>query len=149
MYCHIETCLKLSNTCQSCGTITGIKLTCFSLQWAHFNIHTQSNLTWTSTKPSFLWMFTFYRINTYIKLLRISTQQYRFYKYCRFQTVYSPQIIIYFMSQLYTNIYTKRKIASKKQKLDHKCMLQESCKTVRRWQRSTVSSLLCAISKSI
>ena len=38
------------------------------------------------------------------------------------------------MTQL--NIYTKRKIASKKKNLEHKCILQESCKTVRRWQRS-------------
>jgi len=38
------------------------------------------------------------------------------------------------MSQL--KIYTERKIASKKQNLEHKCILQESCKTVRRWQRS-------------
>ena len=38
------------------------------------------------------------------------------------------------MSQL--KIYTKRKIASKKQTLEHKCILQESCKTMRRWQRS-------------
>ena len=37
------------------------------------------------------------------------------------------------MSQL--KIYTKRKIVSKKQNLEHKCILQESCKTVRRWQR--------------
>jgi len=32
-------------------------------------------------------------------------------------------------------MYTKSKIASKKQNLEHKCILQESCKTVRRWQR--------------
>ena len=32
--------------------------------------------------------------------------------------------------------HRKRKIASKKQNLEHKCILQESCKTVRRWQRS-------------
>jgi len=38
------------------------------------------------------------------------------------------------MTQL--NIYTKRKIASKKKNLEHKCILQESCKTVRRWQIS-------------
>jgi len=37
------------------------------------------------------------------------------------------------MSQL--KIYTKRKIAFK-QNLEHKCILQESCKTARRWQRS-------------
>ena len=30
-----------------------------------------------------------------------------------------------------TKIYTKRKIASKKQNLEHKCVLHESCKTVR------------------
>ena len=33
-------------------------------------------------------------------------------------------------------IYAKRKIAYKKQNLEHNCVLQESCKTVRRWQRS-------------
>ena len=38
-----------------------------------------------------------------------------------------------FKAQL--KIYTKRKIASKNQNLEHKCILQ-SCKTVRRWQRS-------------
>ena len=38
------------------------------------------------------------------------------------------------MSEL--KIYTKWKIASKKQNLEHKCILQECCKTVRRWQRS-------------
>ena len=37
------------------------------------------------------------------------------------------------MSEL--KICTKRKLASKKQNLKHKCILQESCKTVRRWQR--------------
>ena len=42
--------------------------------------------------------------------------------------------IFFFMSQL--KIYTKRKIASKKQTLEHKCILPNSCKTVRRWQRS-------------
>ena len=56
------------------------------------------------------------------------------YIYCRFQTVFLHQIIILnFKSQL--KIYTKRKIASKKQNVEHKCILQESCKTVRRWQR--------------
>ena len=38
------------------------------------------------------------------------------------------------MSQL--KIYTKRKIASKKQNLEHNCVLKESCKTVKYWQRS-------------
>jgi len=38
------------------------------------------------------------------------------------------------MSQL--KIYTKWKITSRKQNLEHKCVIQESCKTVRRWQRS-------------
>ena len=33
-------------------------------------------------------------------------------------------------------IYPKREIAYKKQNLEHNCVLQESCKTVRRWQRS-------------
>ena len=33
-------------------------------------------------------------------------------------------------------IYTKRKIALKKQNQEHHCVLQKSCKTVRRWQRS-------------
>ena len=32
-------------------------------------------------------------------------------------------------------IYTKREIAFKKQNIEHICVLQESCKTVRRWQR--------------
>ena len=57
------------------------------------------------------------------------------YLYCRFQTVFSPQIkILNVMLQL--NRYANRKIASKRQK--HKCILQESCKTVRRWQRSVL-----------
>ena len=38
------------------------------------------------------------------------------------------------MSQL--KIYSKRKLASKKQNLEHRCINQESCKTVCRWQRS-------------
>ena len=38
------------------------------------------------------------------------------------------------MSQL--NMYTRMKIASKEQNLEHKCVLQESYKTMRRWQRS-------------
>ena len=38
------------------------------------------------------------------------------------------------MSQLM--IYTNRKIASIKPKLEHKCVLQESYKNVSRWQRS-------------
>jgi len=38
------------------------------------------------------------------------------------------------MSQLM--IYTNRKIASIKPKLEHKCILQESYKNVSRWQRS-------------
>jgi len=33
-------------------------------------------------------------------------------------------------------IYAKRKMAYKKQNLEHNCVLQESGKTVRRWQRS-------------
>ena len=33
-------------------------------------------------------------------------------------------------------IYTKREIAYKKQNLEHNCVLLESCKTVRGWQRS-------------
>ena len=33
-------------------------------------------------------------------------------------------------------IYTKRKIAYKKQNIEDNCVLQESCKTVRRLQRS-------------
>ena len=50
--------------------------------------------------------------------------------YCRFQPEFSTQIIILnFMSQL--KIYT-----NKGQNLEHKCVLQESCKTMRRWQRS-------------
>jgi len=67
-------------------------------------------------------------MNTSTKLLRIVTQQYSSYIYCRFQTVFSPQIIILnFMSQL--KIYLqKRKRASKKKNLEHKCISQESCK---------------------
>ena len=34
------------------------------------------------------------------------------------------------------DIYTNREIAYKKQNLEHNCVLQESCKTVRRLQRS-------------
>jgi len=33
-------------------------------------------------------------------------------------------------------LYAKSNIAYKKQDLEHNCVLQESCKTVRRWQRS-------------
>ena len=33
-------------------------------------------------------------------------------------------------------IYSNRKIAYKKQSLEHDCVLQESCNTMRRWQRS-------------
>ena len=59
------------------------------------------------------------------------TQQYSPYIYCQFQTVFSPEIIIlYFISQ--QKIYAKRKIAYKKQHLEHNCVLQESCKGVRR-----------------
>ena len=79
-------------------------------------------------------MFSFYRMNTQTKLLRIGTQQYSPYIYCRFQTVFSPQIIILnFISQLKT--YTKRRLSSKKPNLKHKCVLQESCQTVRRCSR--------------
>jgi len=35
-------------------------------------------------------------------------------------------------------MYAKRKIAYKKQILKRNCVLQESCKTVRRWQRSVL-----------
>jgi len=74
-------------------------------------------------------------MNTKNEFLRVGTQQYSPYIYCQFQTVYSPQIIILnFISQL--KIYTRRKTASKKQNLDYNCVLQESCKTVRRLQRS-------------
>ena len=70
-------------------------------------------------------MFSVYQINTYTKLLRICTQQYSPFIYCRFQTVFSPQIILlYLKSQL--QIYTKRRIASEKQGLERKCVLQES-----------------------
>jgi len=80
-------------------------------------------------------MFSCYRMNTLTKLLRIDTHQYSTYIYCRFQTVFSPQIIISNLnSQL--KICTTTKIAYKKQNLEHKCILQESCKIVRRWQRS-------------
>jgi len=33
-------------------------------------------------------------------------------------------------------IYAKSKITYKKRDLEHNCVLKESCKTVRRWQRS-------------
>ena len=42
--------------------------------------------------------------------------------------------MLYFISQL--KICTKKIIASNKKNLEHKCILQESYKTVRRWQRS-------------
>ena len=74
-------------------------------------------------------MFSFYRMSTLTKLLKIGTLQYP-YIYCRLQTEFSPQIIILnFMSQL--KIYTKRKTASKNHNLEQKCILQESCKFVR------------------
>ena len=80
-------------------------------------------------------MFSFYRMNTYTKLFRIGTQQYSPFVYCRYQTVFLPQIIILnFISQL--KRYTKGKIASKKPNLEHTCNLQDSRKTVRRWQIS-------------
>ena len=74
-------------------------------------------------------------MNTYTKLLRIGTQQQSLYIYiyCRLQSEFFPQIISNLMSEL--KICTKRKFAFKKQNLKHKCILQESCKTVRRWQR--------------
>mgnify|MGYP000343770604 CR=1 FL=1 len=82
-------------------------------------------------------MCSFYRMNTSNKLLRIGTHQYSPYIYCRFQTAFLPQIIILeFKSQL--QIYTKRKIAFEKQDLERKYVLQDSCKTVRRWQRSNL-----------
>jgi len=52
-------------------------------------------------------MFSFYRMNTLTKSLRIGTQQYSPYIYCRIQTVFSPQISLDFKSQL--QIYTKKK----------------------------------------
>jgi len=39
-------------------------------------------------------MFSFYRMSTLTKLLKIGTLQYNPYIYCRFQTEFSPQIII-------------------------------------------------------
>ena len=82
-------------------------------------------------------------MNTYTKLLRnrpnylekVHNNIVPIY-IANFKQYVSPQIIIilYFMSQ--QKIYTKRKIAYKKQNLEHKCALLESCKTVRRWQRS-------------
>ena len=80
-------------------------------------------------------MFSFYRRNTKTKLLRIGTQQYSAYIYYQFQTVFSNQIImLYFTSQ--QKIYPKRKITYKNQNLEQNCVLQESCKTVRCWQRA-------------
>jgi len=35
-------------------------------------------------------------------------------------------------------VYAKRKIVFKKQNLEHNFVLQESCTTVRRWQRSVL-----------
>jgi len=52
------------------------------------------------------------------------TQVYSSHIYSQFQTVFSPQIILYFMSQ--QNIYDKKKIAHKKQNLEHNCVLQET-----------------------
>ena len=53
-------------------------------------------------------MFSFYRMNAYTKLLRVGTQQNGPYIYCRFQTVFPPQIIILnCMSQL--KMYLKDK----------------------------------------
>ena len=70
-----------------------------------------------------------YRMITYTDVLRICTHQYSSYIYCTFQKVFSPQImIVYFMSRL--NIYTKRKISSKKETLELKCILQESRETL-------------------
>ena len=66
-------------------------------------------------------MFSFYRRNAYTNLLRIDTQQYSPYIYCRFKTVFSPHILILnFISQL--KIYTQIKTTSKKQNLEHKCI---------------------------
>ena len=44
--------------------------------------------------------------------------------------------MLYFISQ--QKIYTKRKIARTKQNLEQTCVLQESCKIVRRWQKSSL-----------
>jgi len=73
-------------------------------------------------------MFSFYRINTYTKLLRIGTQQYSPHIYILpiSNSIFTSIIVLKFMSQL--KIYTKRKIVTKKQNLVHKCILQGSCK---------------------
>ena len=49
-------------------------------------------------------------------------------------SIFTSKIILYFMSQ--QKIHTRRKLAYKKQNLEHNYVLQESCKTVRRWQIS-------------
>ena len=49
------------------------------------------------------------------------------------------------MSQL--KVYTTRKIAFKKQTLEHRCVLQESYETVRRWQRSILNCQVRSLRK--
>mgnify|MGYP007091677928 FL=1 len=67
-------------------------------------------------------------MDTLTKLLRIGTAQYSSSIYCQFETVFSPQIIIILKSMSQLKIFKqKRKIASKKQTLEYKCVLQESC----------------------
>ena len=61
-------------------------------------------------KYDVLVIIQFYRMSTLTKLLRIGTQLYSAYIYCRFQTVFSPQIIILNVTKIYTN----RRISSKK-----------------------------------
>ena len=65
-------------------------------------------------------------MNTSTELLRIGTQLYSSYIYiANFCQYFSPQIILYFMSQ--QKMYANSKIAYKKQNLEHNCVLQESC----------------------
>ena len=65
------------------------------------------------------------------KLLRIGTQHIYILPISYY--ILSYKIIFYFTTK---DIYLKGKWLIKKQNLEHKCVLQESYKTVRRWQRS-------------
>ena len=67
----------------------------------------------------------FYRMDR--PFLRICTQQYNPY--------ILPISNSIFTSNNNIKCHNLRKTDSKKQKLEHKCILQECCKTSRRWQR--------------
>jgi len=73
-------------------------------------------------------------MNAYTKLIRIGTQQYSLLPISN--SVFTSNNDIKFCVTTKDIIIQKEKIASKKQYLEHNCILQGSCKTMRRWQIS-------------